>query len=91
MLMRSPEAEEFAEIFRRFCTERRLTCPDPLIQRFIDKYYRRTRFAFRRCHPRDVLTHAMNYLQFTRRPLELTEDVLDHAFASCFPVDEGEE
>ena len=38
----------------------------------------------RRCHPRDVLTHAMDMMRFERRDWKLTEEILDHAFVSCF-------
>ena len=34
--------------------------------------------------PRDVITHAIDIIHFERLPMELTEDVLDRAFQSCF-------
>ena len=39
---------------------------------------------FRRCHPRDVISHAIDIINFEALPMELTEDVLDRAFDSCF-------
>jgi SpoVK/Ycf46/Vps4 family AAA+-type ATPase len=88
MLVQNPDAEEFSEIFRRFCADRKLPCADPLIDRFIDKHYRRAGRPFRRSHPRDVLTHAISFIQFAGQPYELTEEILDQAFDSCFPVDD---
>ena len=38
----------------------------------------------RRCHPRDILGHAIDIIHFDKLPFELTEDVLDRAFESCF-------
>ena len=84
MLMRSPEADEFREIFRRFCASRELQCDEELIGKFIEKRYRQTGKPFRRCQPRDVLSHAIHLIQFEKLPFVLTEDVLDRAFDSCF-------
>ena len=44
--------------------------------------------VFRRCHPRDVLTHALNLIHFEKLPYELTAEVLDRAFESCFVQEE---
>lgn len=64
MLMRCPEEEEFREIFRRFCADNALQCQERLLDRFIDKHYRGTKRPFRRCHPRDVISHAIDLIQF---------------------------
>ena len=84
MLMKSPAADEFREIFRRFCASRELPCEEELISKFIEKRYRQTGKPFRRCHPRDVLSHAIHLIQFEKLPHVLTQDVLDRAFESCF-------
>ena len=42
----------------------------------------------RRCHPRDVISHAVDLINFEQLPFELNEPLLDRAFASCF-VDGG--
>ncbi len=84
MFLRSPRAPEFLEIFTRFCKGRDLLCAPGLPERFVEKHYTAGGKRFRRCHPRDVITHAVDILNFERRPMELTEDVLDRAFQSCF-------
>jgi hypothetical protein len=38
----------------------------------------------RRCHPRDVISHAIDIIHFECRPYELTADLLDRAWESCF-------
>ena len=76
--------KEFREIFRGCCLENNFPCQDPLMERFIDKYYRRTKKPFRRCQPRDVISHAVDLVEFSGRPHELTDDVLEQAFHSCF-------
>jgi len=90
MLMRSPDEHEFATIFRRFCESRNLAHYDGLIARFIDKHYRKARRPFRRCHPRDILSHAIDLIHFERLPFELTDDLVDRAFESCFLEESGD-
>ncbi|MEZ5351641.1 MAG: hypothetical protein R2762_03330 [Bryobacteraceae bacterium] len=91
MLMRNPGEDEFREIFRRFCAGIELSYDPPLLDRFIQKHYRNTGKKRRRCHPRDVLTHAVDLIRFERRMWRLTDEVLDHAFETCFVNTDEEE
>jgi hypothetical protein len=84
LLMRGPARNEFEKIFEEFCAMRQIPCADGLIERFIERHYMRTGKPFRRCHPRDVLSHALNLLHFEKLPLQLTDHILDRAFDSCF-------
>jgi hypothetical protein len=91
MLLRGPAENEFVRIFESFCTTRKLPFTRDLIQRFIDKHYRRTGKVFRRCHPRDLLSHALNLIHFEKLPFALTDELMDRAFDSCFVQDSQEE
>ena len=84
MLLRSPAVEEFRIIFCEFCKAQNIGAPDSLVDGFISKHYLTTGKAFRRCHPRDVISQAIDLIQFKRLSYELTEDLLDQAFSSCF-------
>ncbi len=84
VLVRSPSVAEFSEIFRHACRSRGLRCSEAVLTRFIEKHYTATGRPFRRCHPRDVLSHVYDLIVFEDLPLELTEEILDRAFASCF-------
>jgi hypothetical protein len=84
MHLRNPNEEEFAEIFGRFCRSRELACPEGLLKRFVDRHYRSTGKRMRRCHPRDVLSHALDLIHFHKLPRVLNDEVLDYAFRSCF-------
>jgi hypothetical protein len=55
-----------------------------LIDQFIEKHYRRTQKPFRRCHPRDIISQVIDYINFKQLPYEVTEDLLDRAFEGCF-------
>lgn len=84
MLMRNPAEEEFLTIFRRFAESKQLPFEEKVVERFMEHRYRSTGKPRRRCHPRDVLTHAIDLIGFERLPWRLTEEVLDHAFESNF-------
>jgi hypothetical protein len=84
MLLRGPSESEFTQIFEQFCRQKEVPCPAGLPQRFIERYYRSSGKAFRRCHPRDVLSHALNLIHFEKLPFELTDEILTRAFESCF-------
>jgi hypothetical protein len=87
MLMRSPQDSEFLDIFVKFAESKGLTCPRDMAERFLDRHYRPTGKPRRRCHPRDVLSHAIDIVRFERRPMMLTDEVLDKAFHSNFVSD----
>ena len=84
MLVPNPTEDEFIEIFKRFCSTRDLPYSEELIQSFIEKHYRNTGKPFRRCHPRDVLSHAISLIHFEKLAITLTGELLDRAFDSCF-------
>jgi hypothetical protein len=84
MLMPNPAEEEFLTIFRRFAESKQLPFEEKVVERFMEHRYRSTGKPRRRCHPRDVLTHAIDLIRFERLPWRLTEEVLDHAFESNF-------
>ncbi len=84
MLLRSPDTDEFCTIFCEFCKTQGLSAPAALMDSFISKHYIATGKKFRRCHARDVISQAIDFINFKRLPYELTEELLDHAFESCF-------
>src|SRR5579871_1516032 len=90
LLLRGPAENEFIRIFESFCAMRKLPCSRDLIKLFIEKHYRDSKKPFRRCHPRDVLTHALNLIHFEKLPYALTIELLDRAFESCFLQEQEE-
>src|SRR6266404_5692811 len=79
MFLRSPKAPEFIHIFERFAAARELLCSPGVLETFVKKHYLEGGQRFRRCHPRDVISHAIDFINFERLPMALTEDVLDRA------------
>ena len=90
MLVRNPGPDEFTRIFLQFCESRELNCDEQMVSRFIERHYRTAGKPMRRCQPRDVLSHAVNLIQFENLPMQLTDEVLDRAFTSCFAEDAEE-
>jgi hypothetical protein len=90
MLLKGPAENEFIRIFESFCTARKIPFTREMITRFIDRHYRRSGKVFRRCHPRDVLSHALNLIHFEKLPFGITDEILDRAFESCFLQEEQE-
>jgi hypothetical protein len=90
MLLKGPAENEFIRIFESFCVARKIPFTRELITRFIDRHYRRSGKVFRRCHPRDVLSHALNLIHFEKLPFGLTDEILDRAFDSCFLQEDQE-
>ena len=89
MLVRSPDVLEFKEIFMRFCRGKELAVQEDLVTYLIDRHYKPAGKPFRRCQPRDILTHAIDLINFEHRNWELTEEVLENSFTSCFTSEIG--
>jgi predicted ATPase with chaperone activity len=84
MLLRSPDKQEFLEIFERFAGQNRLPYERQVVEEFLERRWVRAGKPFRRCQARDVLTHAMDLIHFEHRPWQLTAEVLELAFESNF-------
>jgi SpoVK/Ycf46/Vps4 family AAA+-type ATPase len=88
MLVKSPDPQEFRHIFVRFCEGKKLPVDHDLISHLIDQHYTPAGKPFRRCQPRDIITHAIDLINFENREWKLTKEILDHSFTSCFVKDD---
>ncbi len=84
MYLSNPREDEYREIFKRFCDAREVECSPQVLEGFMEKRYHRNRKPMRRCHPRDVISHAIDLINFERLEMVLTPAVLDRAWESCF-------
>lgn len=91
MFMRSPDEFEFTKIFYDYCKSQELPLQKGALDAFLQKRYRNTKKMFRRCQPRDVITHAVDLIRFEGMKWELTSEVLDRAFESTFVEEEYED
>lgn len=90
LFLRSPEEDEFVQIFRRYCDSEDLPIADGALPTLLDARYRSSKRMFRRCQPRDIVTHAVDLIRFEGLPWQLTAEVLDRAFDSTFVDEEYE-
>jgi predicted ATPase with chaperone activity len=90
MFLRSPTESEFMTIFERYVQSQKLEYEPAVLEDFLDRHYRSQKRQMRRCHPRDVVSHAIDLIRFERLPYKLTREVLDSAFAMTFVSDEYE-
>lgn len=91
MFLRSPDEAEFLEIFHRFCDKEHLPAPPAVVEQFLARYYRAANKPMRRCHPRDIITHALDLIRFEGLPYELSTDLLDRAYECAFVNEEYED
>jgi hypothetical protein len=90
MLVKNPTLDEFRELFLLYSSKQGLDCPSALLDKFLYERYERDKKPFRRCHPRDILLHVTDMIEFLRLPHLLTEDLLNRAFESCFAFSDAE-
>ncbi|HAX42771.1 MAG TPA: hypothetical protein PLF84_19655 [Bryobacteraceae bacterium] len=91
MLLRSPKEAEFCTIFERYAQSQGLEVDVTVLDAFLQKHYHRTGKKLRRCHPRDLITHAIDMIRFERLEYRLTGELLDRAFTSTFVEQEWED
>jgi MoxR-like ATPase len=84
MLLGNPTEDEYRDIFLRFATSREFDYNPAVLDAFLDQRYRKPGKPMRRCHPRDVISHAIDLINFERLPYRLTPEVLHRAWESCF-------
>lgn len=80
MFMMNPSEEEFASIFYDYCRQMNIECPMGLLTELIEDQYKQTGRKFRRCHPRDVVSIAIDLVNFEKLPYSLTKDLLYRAY-----------
>ncbi len=81
--IKGPTEEEFAEILRRVCEERRISFY-PQAARWIAQYCRERNIAIRSCHPRDLVQHLAAAARFVEKPVELTPELVQLACETYF-------
>jgi predicted ATPase with chaperone activity len=84
-----PDRAEFRTLFR-FAAES-VDCPydEAMVDYLIEKHYVQQKRPLRRCQPRDLLLHVVNYCQYNELPVEMTTDYLDRAAECYFTVVAG--
>jgi len=81
-----PSEEEFLRLFEILAPQMGFEHRPEAIRYLIQSYYKRTSRPFRFCQPRDLLLQVRNFCIYHKRPLEITEEHIDHAVENYFAV-----
>ena len=84
MFLRSPKQPEFLEIFRQYAASHALEFRQDAVLDFVRCHYTEGGQKYRRCHPRDLMTHAIDMINFERLPRMLTRELLERSHRTCF-------
>jgi predicted ATPase with chaperone activity len=81
-----PQPEEFHRLFEMAAEA--IGCPfvPEAVDYLIDRHYRPSNRAMRRCHPRDLLLQIHNYCTYNKLPVEMTPAYLDLVVENYFTV-----
>jgi predicted ATPase with chaperone activity len=79
----APTPDQYARIFQAYAERRGATVAPGVIERLLERYAAQKR-ELRSCEPRDLIERARDICTFQGRPLELTAEVLDLAWAGYF-------
>lgn len=86
--VRAPTADEFSEILRRICEQRKITFY-PQAAEWIAKYARARNILLRSCHPRDLMQHLDAAARFLGKPPAITPELVQLACETYFVQLEG--
>jgi energy-coupling factor transporter ATP-binding protein EcfA2 len=84
-----PSAEEYQEIFRRYCERYGMRFEARAVDYLQQRYYSNYRITPRSCHPRDLIEQIMSIAKFYDIPPSLEPWFLDRACQNYLLLDPG--
>jgi predicted ATPase with chaperone activity len=81
--LETPTQQRFREIFHRYAEQWRVSAPEQVIEALLERYRHEGR-DLRGCEPRDLIGRVQDICRLRRQPLELSDELLDLAWASYF-------
>lgn len=82
--LKNPDCEEFTQIFLQQAESFNLQITPDAVRHLLETEYRSCGRKLRRCHPRDLLSHAADYVSFHKLARQVDEKLLEHMVHSCF-------
>ncbi len=79
-----PSPEEFQEIFRRACEQRRIQYDDRAFAYLVQEWYAKHNRKLRAVHPRDILDQIIDIARYLNRPPQLSKEMIDRACDAYF-------
>lgn len=79
-----PSPQDFIEIFKRACTDKKVPYDENALKYLIQEWYINRERRFRSVHPRDILDQLIDIARYMNRPPTLTKEMIDRACDSYF-------
>ena len=80
----NPSFEQFREIFRRLCQDKRVPYDDRALAYLLQEHYIKKKRPLRACHPRDLLDELLDFANFINVTPQLNKETLDKACEAYF-------
>jgi SpoVK/Ycf46/Vps4 family AAA+-type ATPase len=84
ILMPNPSRQQFAEIFQRICTKRKVEYVEGAVDLIFDEFYLRRGIEPRSCHPGDLLADVCDQARYRGLEPKLTEEAIMDACLAYF-------
>jgi predicted ATPase with chaperone activity len=84
---KNPSLDQLGRIFELNCRRHGLTWNPAILDHLHKKYYIGRKLEMRACHPRDLTDQAVSLCRYHRRPVELSNDILDEVCQTYFLED----
>jgi hypothetical protein len=83
LLLEAPTPEQYAQIFQGYAGKQGVAIPPGVLEGLLDRYATEGR-ELRACEPRDLIERSRDICRFRSKPLELTPEILNIAWAGYF-------
>jgi SpoVK/Ycf46/Vps4 family AAA+-type ATPase len=80
----APNADQFHDIFRLVCEQRKVRYEHELVDYLIENHYRPHQRVFAACHPRDIVQQVIDIAHYREETPQLTQALLDAAAHNYF-------
>ncbi|MBI4468107.1 MAG: ATP-binding protein [Acidobacteria bacterium] len=74
-----PTPENYAEIFRKYCTRKGVPFDPAGVVYIFDEYYSKHSIKPRGCHPRDIIEQILSTAKYLEQPPTLSKSLIDRA------------
>ncbi|MCU0702685.1 MAG: hypothetical protein MUF18_01685 [Fimbriiglobus sp.] len=83
LLLEAPTPDQYTQIFHGYAAKIGAQVPPGILEGILARYEREGR-ELRACEPRDILERAKDICRFRGKPIELSEEVINLAWAGYF-------
>lgn len=80
----SPSEEAYKQIFLAVCAKMKVAYDEKAFQHLMQKYYRQAKRELRAVHPREIVSHALDYIHYNGLEPKLTPELIDLACPPYF-------